>query len=269
MKEPLLEDTPSKLVKIEESADGITRKFHYQVDGAIIQLLLVERPEKNIICFPSQVGCGIRCTFCKSKPFVRNLTAKEMLHTISEVDSYIINEKNTLYSCMGEGEPCANVSELVTVFSELEEHPFASFALSTVGLTRRLFLDMNQFAGRMKIQISHHFVDPTIKAKYMPLAASPTKTLANVSEYYGQKEFNVLFIHDVNDSKTDALSIHQSAFRLAASIKVNKLNAGLLQESDKVQDLVEYMESLGGVPVEYYETNGSDIAGSCGNMTHE
>jgi hypothetical protein len=68
------------LNEVIESEDSITSKFKFIIDDRyIVEFVLVERPEKNIICFPSQIGCIGTCVFCKSGKFIRDL---------SEIDYY-------------------------------------------------------------------------------------------------------------------------------------------------------------------------------------
>lgn len=100
-----------ELVDKQTSQDG-TRKYLFKLsDGRLVETVGIPSPEKNrlTVCFSSQVGCPMGCTFCATgrSGFMRNLTSGEMYDQVKYVgDDFGTRVTNAV--CMGQGEPFLN-----------------------------------------------------------------------------------------------------------------------------------------------------------------
>lgn len=94
------------------------------------------------------------------------------------------------------------------------------------------------------------------------------KTVKKYKEISGREvEWNYVLFNNINDTIEDAKKI----FELLGKdeyIKINKFNKveiSELSESKNKEIFITTLENL-GMKVEYYETNGVDIDGACGQM---
>lgn len=247
---------------------GIVTKFDFALEDAVVQLVLVKRPDKNIICYPSQIGCALGCVFCLSKPWVRSLGGDEIVSLIKQVYTHIDNDNKTLLSCMGEGEIGLSPyrSQIINL---LKYHfPNCSLAVSTTGIGLSFFREMGVFRSVLKIQLSLHAVTTQKRLSLMPLDDADVDGLVSFfNTYPGRKEINYLLIDGVNDSDDDAKKLFELSHNIP--IKINKLSPNPnVNQSPRVEEFISYYNTLGG-EIEYYETDGVDIAATCGMLTHQ
>ena len=108
----------------------------------------------------------------------------------------------------------------------------------------------------------------------MPISSDLISLVETVKQYKvisgREVEWNYVLFNNVNDSIEDARKL----FELLGKdelIKINKFNRvdiSQLSESKNKDIFISTLESL-GIQVEYYETNGADIDGACGQMISE
>lgn len=255
------------LKEVKHSRDDITRKFHFQLrDRCIIQLVLVERPEKNIICFPSQIGCCLHCKICRSKELVRNLNAEEIYSCVMTIKEHIKDEtKPLLLSCMGEGEPSLN-RNIVDIFEKLNEIS-DRFALATTGINTSIFSNMNVFKDKMKIMLSLH--GTTVKQRYDLLNNNMDLKflLDEFQTYEGKKEVNYILLNKFNDSIASCVRLRKLVKSIPVKINNYNKTVDVFTKSDRLGKFMSLYKTMGG-KIEYYETDGIDIAAACGMLTH-
>ncbi|MDP8268206.1 MAG: hypothetical protein P9L97_05705 [Candidatus Tenebribacter davisii] len=203
-------------------------------DNHKVSFVHVARPEKEIICFPSQIGCGVRCSFCISstQPFIRSLTTREMLLGIEMFN--IPRNKTVLYSCMGQGEPFENLQCVIDCFVELD----GNYALSTARPTRPGVKLLNDYPNlNIKVQAS-------FSAGYI---------LASLRRYSGPKEVNVILIEGADISGAIGLA----GFIGADNVKLTTFNNwnGCTVKPMKMN-------------IEMYTTDGIDLGASCGQQNY-
>ena len=165
-----------KIVGKVSSRGGTTVKYIQETsDRFLVEATYINRPEKHIVCFSSQVGCAIGCTFCvsgarKEGAYQRSLTAVELMQQCQNiVDAELGSvsrkapvEKPLLFSCMGEGEPFLNFKACVSAFHELGRRswpvPVVRIAVSTSGIRPDLIRRLGEivFTLPVKLQISLH-----------------------------------------------------------------------------------------------------------------
>lgn len=270
--------------KVLQSTDMISRKYIQETDDNFrIETLYVDYSNKNIICFSTQVGCNMGCKFCYNglkNNFKRNLTYEEICNQIENVlnKENIKNNKPILFSAMGIGEPLFNYDNLISSFLYLNnKYPNSKFALATCGVNLgnilKLSKDLKDLSS-FKLTISLHSANEEKRKKLMPVSSNLKELVKIVKTYKDISgrpvEWNYVLFKDINDSREDA----QALFELLGRdeyIKINRFNTiknSNLKESPHVQEFISEFKKY-NMNVEYYETNGTDINGACGQMISE
>ncbi len=272
-----------KIEDIKYSTDKITRKYVQRTyDNLKIETTYVDYINKHIICFSTQVGCNLGCKFCYNgikHNFKRNLTAEEIS---TQIENIIKNEKLNgnkpiLFSAMGIGEPLLNYNNLVESFRYLNnKYPNNKFALATTGISLEHILKLAEDLKNInfKLTISLHSAFQEKRNNLIPINADLRTLVNTVKEYEKisnkQVEWNYVLLDGINDTINDAKEL----FELLGKnefIKINKFNKvenSNLVESKNLDLFISELKN-NGMQVEYYETNGSDINGACGQMIAE
>lgn len=267
---------------IKSSKSGITTKFLVGFDdGYAAEVVLVDRPQKTIICFSTMVGCPVGCIFCYSgvaNSFKRKLTSREMLLLIDAAQSAITDRsKPILYSAMGEGEPSLNHEALGEVFDALTASPYPhKFALSisaphieavsqTLAMTAR-------FKDKMKVQYSLH--STLIRKELMRGAkVDPLAVLILLRDSGLSVELNLTLIDGINDGDQEIANLISLLDRTnhCWNIKLNDYNPISIRPDLKPASFARYEHfgfalTLAGHLPEHYTTDGSDMDAACGQL---
>lgn len=270
-----------KISNILHSNDNVSRKYiETTYDDFRIETLYVNYKNKHIICFSTQVGCNLGCRFCYNgikNNFKRNLTYEEIIEQIENVINIEkpSEEKPILFSAMGIGEPLLNYDNLIKSFHYLnKKYRNCKFALATTGVNLDNILklaedlkDINNF----KLTISFHSAEEKIRKDLMPISKNLHSLVETVKKYQEiskrDVEWNYVLFDKINDSYSDAKKLYELLGK-DAYIKINKFNKveiSNLVESKNIDLFIQELEKY-GMKVEYYETNGSDVNGACGQM---
>src|SRR5256885_2103874 len=102
------------------STDGTRRYLFRTHDKLPVETVFIPEERRDTICFSSQSGCPLRCTFCLTAQLglLRNLTAGEIVEQIIIAldDAYGVSVKpprGINLVGMGAGEPFLNFEELL------------------------------------------------------------------------------------------------------------------------------------------------------------
>lgn len=270
-----------RISNVKYSKDKVSRKYvQTTYDNFRIETLYVDYKNKHIICFSTQIGCNLKCKFCYNglkHNFKRNLTSEEICNQIENVikEENINNDKPILFSAMGIGEPLLNYDNLIKAFHILDKkYPNNKFALATTGVNLKNILSLSEDLKdikNFKLTISLHSANQEKRKSIMPISNDLNllvKTVKKYKEISGREvEWNYVLFNNINDTIEDAKKI----FELLGKdeyIKINKFNKveiSELSESKNKEIFITTLENL-GMKVEYYETNGVDIDGACGQM---
>src|SRR4029434_2161512 len=108
------------------STDGTRRYLFKTHDDFPVETVFIPEKRRDTICFSSQSGCPLQCTFCLTAQLglLRNLTAGEIVEQIIMAlnDAYGVSVKTprgTNLVGMGAGEPFLNFDELMKAISIL------------------------------------------------------------------------------------------------------------------------------------------------------
>src|SRR2546426_6465181 len=110
------------------STDGTRRYLFKTRDNRPVETVFIPEDRRDTICFSSQSGCPLQCTFCLTAQLglLRNLTAGELVEQIIFAlnDAYGASVKpprGTNLVGMGAGEPFLNFEELLKAISVMKE----------------------------------------------------------------------------------------------------------------------------------------------------
>src|SRR6185436_15817271 len=102
------------------SADGTRRYLMKTHDGFPVETVFIPEERRDTICFSSQSGCPLQCTFCLTAQLglLRSLTPGEIVEqiVIALNDAYGVGAKpprGTNLVGMGAGEPFLNLDSLL------------------------------------------------------------------------------------------------------------------------------------------------------------
>src|SRR2546423_2252218 len=103
------------------SADGTRRYLMKTHDNFPVETVFIPEERRDTICFSSQSGCPLQCTFCLTAQLglLRNLTAGEIVEQIIYAlnDAYgqdVPTPHGTNLVGMGAGEPSLNFDNLMS-----------------------------------------------------------------------------------------------------------------------------------------------------------
>lgn len=272
-----------KIIDIAYSSDNVTKKYVQKTnDNYKIETTYVDYINKHIICFSTQVGCNLGCLFCYNglkKNYKRNLTWQEMCEQIENVimEINLNTDKPILFSAMGIGEPLLNYDNLIKAFLYLNnKYPNNKFALATTGVNLDNILKLSEDLKdikNFKLTISLHSAFSDKRKYLMPISTNISLLVETVKKYQvlsgREVEWNYVLFDGINDSLTDAKELYKLLGK--AYIKINRFNKveiSELTESNNVKKFISELKKY-GMQVEYYETNGVDINGGCGQMISE
>src|SRR5260370_35333051 len=110
------------------STDGTRRYLFKRHDNRPVETVFIPEERRDTICFSSQSGCPLQCTFCLTAQLglFRNLTAGEIVEQIiiSFNDAYGVSVKTprgTNLVGMGAGEPFLNFEALMKAIRIMAE----------------------------------------------------------------------------------------------------------------------------------------------------
>jgi len=264
---------------MRSSADNTAKKFLVQIDNeTYVETTYVDYPNKHIVCFSSMAGCPVGCTFCVSgqNQTYRTLTVDEMLmQCYSALDDRSANDKPILFSCMGEGEPFLNYTNVIDTLKTLGiTYKESKLALSTSGVKPHLIEQLvhEEFSVPFKLQISIHSTHPVIRKMIMPVAP-PVSDICKYLPVYQQSgkdlEFNYVLLDGINDTDDEATRLAILADGI--KIKLNMLNPipnGQFQFTTRFDQFCTVLDKM-GADYEFYVTNGADINAACGQLTYK
>ena len=245
-----------------------------------VEACYINRPEKQIVCFSTQLSCAVGCKFCASPGPEKtvNLTWREMIQQCHEMLVDMDPDKVILFSVMGEGEPLLNYYNVVGAMKRLPLlFPNCRLALSTSGAApRRIVALANEpFTVPFKLQVSMHSLDPIIRKELMPLAHS-VEDVINAMQAYREMtvdrpiEINIALMDGVNDRDED-LDLIKKHLDTSWYLKFGQFNEvpGLpYTGSKRIQEFVDILRGE-DYTVEHHASDGSKSGAACGQTRGE
>lgn len=198
-----------------ESEDG-TKKLQIALnDGAKIEaVLLIDVEGRKTACLSSQVGCPMRCAFCKTGTlgFLRNLSAAEMVDQFLHLQDASGPISNIVV--MGMGEPLLNLEALFQALHILS-HPDGlglskrRFTVSTSGIVSGI-RKLADEGPDVRLAVSLTTADPSLRERLMPVTRTDPLPELKAALAYLQKQhekritLEAVLLSGINTRKEDA-----------------------------------------------------------------
>lgn len=182
---------------------------HIQIAEHSLPVMTISLINKTIISIPTQIGCPVKCQFCVSSesPFVRNLTANEMIQL---TDSALANKENILLSFTGEGEPLLNLDNVNKVMQHYDtNNQIKEYRICTSGAAINKLANI-QSNKPLLLQFSLHSARQEVRSVLIPLSKSLDAikgVLGTTKHLFSEISVNYVLMKDVNDSDEDLYSL--------------------------------------------------------------
>lgn len=280
-----------EIVSEQKSSDG-TIKWAMDIgDGQLVETVFIPEKERNTLCISTQVGCPIKCAFCRTgkSGFNRNLNVSEIIGQVWRAASRVGFSQNQEQKpisnvvMMGMGEPLLNVQNVLSVVKLLlSDNAFAlskrRVTISTAGVVPTI----NKIAGKVDVALalSLHAPNDELRNELVPINQKfPLKDLlAAVRNYVdnsnancGRVTIEYVLLDHVNDSMDQAHELAQLLKDLPCKINLIPFNPH--EESEFKRPSNSRIDRFYKVLVEQYgftvvtrTTRGDDIAAACGQL---
>ena len=281
-------------LKIESryiSADGTRRYLMKTLDNLPVETVFIPEEHRDTICFSSQSGCPLQCTFCLTAQLglLRSLTASEIVEQvlIALNDAYgtsVQPPRGTNLVGMGAGEPFLNFDSLLKALRVMADRNGLFIVpnrvtISTAGIVPRI-LDLAKVSDRPHLAISLAAPTDELRNQLMPINKRwPLEQLLDACKVFEESlkpgerfTFEYVMLAGVNDSEEHARQLANLLNRHRLKAKVNLIPhnpADPLPYQPSADETVarfkEILESK-GIHVYVRRPRGRDIFAACGQL---
>jgi 23S rRNA (adenine2503-C2)-methyltransferase len=162
------------------SSDGTRRYLMKTRDGRPVETVFIPETRRDTICFSSQSGCPLACSFCLTAKLglLRSLTAGEIVEQIIVAlnDAYGEGQptpRGTNLVAMGAGEPFLNFDELLKALRVMADPEGLHIAprrvtVSTAGIVPKI-KELATIADRPHLAISLSAPTDELRDQLMPI----------------------------------------------------------------------------------------------------
>jgi len=290
-----LEETASASTLIVSSrylsADGTRRFLMKTHDNLPVETVFIPEERRDTICFSSQSGCPLQCTFCLTAQLglLRSLTPGEIVEQIIIVlnDVYGVGQKpprGTNLVGMGAGEPFLNFESLLKAIG-IMGHPQGLFivphriTVSTAGVVPRI-RELATIPVRPNLAISLAAPTDELRNELMPINKKwPLEELLAACKEFEQTlkpgerfTFEYVMLDGVNDSDEQARQLANLLNRHELHAKINLIPhnpADPLPYQPSPATRVEMFKNIlesKGVHAFIRKPRGRDIFAACGQL---
>src|ERR1044072_6912795 len=273
------------------SADGTRRYLMKTHDNLPVEAVFIPEEHRDTICFSSQSGCPLQCTFCLTAQLglLRSLTAGEIVEQIIIAlnDAYGVGvqpPRGTNLVGMGAGEPLLNFDALLKALRIMADQQGLFIVprrvtVSTAGVVPRI-RELATVPDRPHLAISLAAPTDELRNELMPINKRwPLEELVAACREFeetlkaGERfTFEYVMLDGVNDSDEQARQLANLLNRHDLHAKVNLIPhnpADPLPYQASPAHRVEMFKSiLEGKGVQAYvrRPRGQDIFAACGQL---
>src|SRR6267142_48621 len=273
------------------STDGTRRYLFRTHDKMPVETVFIPEERRDTICFSSQSGCPLQCTFCLTAQLglLRNLTAGEIVEQIIIAlnDAYGVSVKpprGTNLVGMGAGEPFLNFEELLKAIRVMQEPAGLHIVpnrvtLSTAGIVPRI-RELATIPDRPHLAVSLAAPKDELRDELMPINKKwPLRELLAACKEFEESlkpnerfTFEYVMLAGVNDSDEQARQVANLLNRHELRAKVNLIPHNPAEPLpyhpspvERVELFREILESK-GVHAFVRKPRGRDILAACGQL---
>lgn len=280
---------PPVVVDAQVSADG-TRKFLLQLqDGNLVETVGIPsrdinaqgNPRRLTVCFSTQVGCPMRCSFCATgrEGFTRNLLPGEMVWQVLVCQREFGMRVSNIVA-MGQGEPFLNYENVIAALRYMNspdalEIGARHISLSTCGILpgiRRFSEEHEQFT----LAVSLHSAIQEVRDSLMPgCTGVKLADLKRELQLYQQESsrritFEYLMVDGITDTNESLAALVAFCRGMQAHVNLLKINHvdGSPLEPTPTQRLTWFQHALEDADIQttIRDSRGADIDGACGQL---
>lgn len=273
------------------SEDGTRRYLMKTHDNLPVETVFIPEERRDTICFSSQSGCPLQCSFCLTAKLglLRTLTAGEIVEqmVIALNDAYGVGQKaprGTNLVAMGAGEPFLAFEPLMKALRIMADpeglHIVSNrVTVSTAGIVPRI-RELATTFDRPHLAISLAAPTDELRDVLMPINRKwpLSELLAACKEFEGSLKrgerftFEYVLLEGVNDSDEHARQLANLLNRHGLSAKVNLIPHNPADPlpyrpptPERVQSFKRILESK-GVRAFVRRPRGRDIYAACGQL---
>jgi len=273
------------------SEDGTRRYLMRTHDNLPVETVFIPEERRDTICFSSQSGCPLQCTFCLTAQLglLRSLTAAEIVEQIIIAlnDAYGVGVKpprGTNLVGMGAGEPFLNLDSLLQALRVMAD-PDGLYivpnrvTVSTAGVVPKI-LELAKVQDRPHLAISLAAPNDELRNELMPINKKwPLEQLLGACKEFektlktGERfTFEYVMLDEVNDSEEHARQLANLLNRHGLSAKVNLIPhnpADPLPYQPSPQEKVDRFKAVlesKGIHAYVRRPRGRDIFAACGQL---
>ena len=273
------------------SSDGTRRYLMKTQDNLPVETVFIPEEHRDTICFSSQSGCPLQCTFCLTAQLglLRSLTPGEIVEQIQIAlnDVYGVGTKpprGTNLVGMGAGEPFLNFDNLLKALRIMADNKGLYIVpnrvtISTAGIVPRI-LDLANTADRPHLAISLAAPTDALRNELMPINKRwPLEELLKACKVFEQSlkpgerfTFEYVMLDGVNDSEEHARQLANLLNRHGLKAKVNLIPhnpADPLPYRPSPEEVVARFKNIlesKGIRVYVRRPRGRDIFAACGQL---
>lgn len=267
-----------QIVPVESKCDKNTTKYVFQLfDKRHIETVVIKRRTGKTLCISTQVGCPVKCKFCKSgeNGFIRNLSASEI------VQQYLfVNVDINRIVFMGIGEPLLNYEQLIKSIHILRDRngldfPTDGISISTVGPCEKLLLLRDEHI-KIQLVLSLHATDQQTRDFLIPgMARYKINEVIALAMEYGRRHnrkisIAYLLLPNINNRSIDAEKLikwFSDKNVVINLLKYNGDNVSTFKPATQ-KELGEFKNKLvlGNVQVTIRQSLGDSIEAACGQL---
>ena len=273
------------------SADGTRRYLFKTRDNFPVETVFIPEERRDTICFSSQSGCPLQCTFCLTAQLglLRNLTPGEIVDQIIIAlnDAYGVSVKTprgTNLVGMGAGEPFLNFEALMKAIRIMAEtsglHIVANrVTVSTAGVVPRI-RELATIPDRPHLAVSLAAPTDKLRDELMPINKKwPLKELLSACKDFEKSlkpnerfTFEYVMLEGINDSDEHARQLANLLNRQELRAKVNLIPHNPAEplpyrpsSRERVESFRAILESK-GIHAFVRKPRGRDIYAACGQL---
>ena len=273
------------------STDGTRRYLMKTHDSRPVETVFIPEERRDTICFSSQSGCPLMCTFCLTAQLglLRNLTAAEIVEQIIVAlnDAYgmgVQTPRGTNLVGMGAGEPFLNFDALMKAIRIMGDpeglHIVPNrITVSTAGIAPRI-RELATIPDRPHLAISLAAPNDELRNELMPINRKwPLDELLDACKEFEKSlkpgellTFEYVMLKGINDSDEQARQLAHLLNRHALRAKVNLIPHNPAEPlpyqpsaEERVESFRQILESK-GVHTFVRKPRGRDILAACGQL---
>jgi len=265
----------------EVSADG-TRKYLWELhDGTTVESVGIPAGDRLTVCFSTQAGCGMGCTFCATgqSGLTRNLTPGEIADQVLGVAADMAARVSNAVA-MGQGEPFANYEPTLAALRFMNSPDGMGIGarhltVSTCGLLpgiRRFSAEPEQFTLAVSL---HSAVQATRDAMMPGLKGYPLGQLREALAMYGVRTgrrptLEYALVANTNDSDAELAALVTFCRGLLCHVNLIPVNpvegSGARRPDDSRVKAFEMALASTNVECSVRTERGADISAACGQL---